>query len=213
MVTTGSSEVGNASVAIPVSCFFDYICPFCYIGNARLQRVGERFPLHIHWRFLEVHPNNPPEGQALSALGYPPEQWTQMLANIERMTKEDGLPLAPRTFTTNSRRALLLAQAVLDRRPEHFPAIHQSIFTAYFVDGLNIGDPEILTALARQHGVEELLQPAWDSPEFLNKLLQHVEAAQALQLEGVPALQVGGKVFSGAVSMETLEQALTQAYC
>jgi predicted DsbA family dithiol-disulfide isomerase len=202
--------MSNAPVPIQVSCFFDYICPFCYIGNARLQRVGERFPLHIHWRFLEIHPNNPPEGQPLSALGYPAEQWAQMTANVERMAREDGLPLAPRTFTTNSRRALLLGQAVLDRRPERFPGLHQAIFEAYFVDGRNIGDPDVLASLAQQHGVDDLLQAAWDSPEYLNKLLGHVEAAQALRLGGVPALQVGGQLFSGAVSMDTLEQALAR---
>lgn len=204
--------MSDAPVAIPVSCFFDYICPFCYIGNARLQRVGERFPLHIQWRFLEIHPNNPAEGQPLSALGYPPEQWKQMEATIDQMAKEDGLPLAPRTFTTNSRRALLLAQAVLVRRPQQFLALHEAIFEAYFVNGLNIGNPDVLTSLAQQHEVDDLLQDAWDSPEFLQKLLSHVEAAQALQLGGVPALQVGGRLYNGAVSMDTLEQALEQAH-
>jgi len=199
------------TVPINVSCFFDYICPFCYIGDARLQQIGKQYPLHIHWRFLEIHPDNPPEGRPLRELGYPPEQWAQMLANIERMAKEDKLPLAPRTFTTNSRRALLLAQTVLDERPTHFPALHAAIFRAYFLNGRNIGDPAILTALAEQHAVADLLPLAWDDPQPLRKLLGHVEAAQALGLSGVPALQIGGRVFGGAASMETLEQALLQA--
>jgi predicted DsbA family dithiol-disulfide isomerase len=133
-----------------------------------------------------------------------------MQANIDRMVAEDGIPLSPRSFTTNSRRALLLAQMVLDRRPERFPALHQAIFEAYFVDGRNIGAPEVLTELAQQHGVDDLITAAWGGPEFLSRLLQHVEAAQALQLSGVPALQVSGRVFSGAVSIQTLEQALEQ---
>lgn len=198
----------NTSVAVPVSYFLDYICPFCYIGSVRLLRVGERFPLRIRWRFLEIHPDNPAQGRPLSELGYPPAQWARMQANIDRMVAEDGIPLSPRSFTTNSRRALLLAQAVLDRRPERFLPLHQAIFAAYFVDGRNIGAPEVLTELAQQHGVDDLIAAAWGGPEFLGKLLQHVEAAQALQLSGVPALQVSGRVFSGAVSIQTLEQAL-----
>lgn len=197
-------------IAVPVSFFFDYICPFCYIGSVRLLRVGERYPLHIRWRFVEIHPDNPPAGRPLSELGYPPAQWAQMQATMERMAQEDGIPMAPRTFTTNSRQALLLAMAVLELRPARFPALHQALFTAYFVDGRNIGDPEVLTELAQQHGVDELLNIAWKGPEYLAKLLQHVEAAQALQLTGVPVLQVGQRVFKGAVSIETLEQALEQ---
>jgi predicted DsbA family dithiol-disulfide isomerase len=203
--------MSGPQVAIPVSYFFDYICPFCYIGSVRLQRVGDRFPLHIRWRFLEIHPDNPAQGRPLSELGYPAEQWAQMEANIERMVREDAIPMSPRTFTTNSRRALLLGQAALDLRPERFPALHQAIFEAYFVDGRNIGDSGVLTALARAHGVEDLLETAWNGLEYLSKLLKHVEDAQALQLSGVPALQVGGRVFAGAVSVETLEQALEQA--
>jgi predicted DsbA family dithiol-disulfide isomerase len=201
----------NTQVAIPVAFFFDYICPFCYIGSVRLLRLGERFPLQIRWRFVEIHPDNPSKGRPLSELGYPPAQWRQMQENIEQMTREDGIPMAPRSFTTNSRRALLLAQAVLDRRPQRFPALHQAIFDAYFVDGRNIGDPEVLADLARQHEVDDLLDAAWHGPEFFGKLLKHVEAAQALQLNGVPALKVGNRVFSGAVSVQTLAQALEQA--
>jgi predicted DsbA family dithiol-disulfide isomerase len=201
----------TASVATPVSFFFDYICPFCYIGSVRLLRVGERFPLRIRWRFLEIHPDNPTAGRPLSELGYPPAQWARMQENMHRMAREDGIPLASRTFTTNSRRALLLALAVLDQRPERFLPLHQALFTAYFVDGRNIGASEVLLELAQQHGVEDLIEPAWNSPLFLGKLLKDVEAAQALQLGGVPALQVGQRVFSGAISVQTLEQALEQA--
>lgn len=208
--TTGSVDVAAAQVPIPVGFFFDYICPFCYIGSIRLLRVGDRYPLHIRWRFIEIHPDNPSKGRPLSELGYPPAQWAQMQANIEQMVREDNIPMAPRTFTTNSRRAMLLAQAALDRRPDRFPALHQAIFEAYFVEGLNIGDPEVLTALARTHDVEGLLDQAWHGPEYFAKLLKHVEAAQALGLNGVPALQVGGRVFSGAVSVDTLERALEQ---
>lgn len=210
MATTGSADVNNPQVAVPVSFFFDYICPFCYIGSVRLLRVGERFPLRIRWRFVEIHPNNPPAGQPLSELGYPPAQWAQMQANLERMAQEDGIPMAPRSFTTNSRRALLLAMAVLEQRPARFLPLHQELFTAYFVEGRNIGDPEVLTDLAQKHAVDDLLAAAWEGPKYLAKLLQHVEAAQTLQLSGVPALQVGQRVFKGAVSIETLEQALEQ---
>lgn len=200
-----------SEVKIPVSLFFDYICPFCYVGSVRLERLAERYPLAIRWRFIEIHPDNPSRGRPLSELGYSPAQWAQMNAALRQMVEEDAIPMASeRSFTTNSRRALLIAQATLDRRPERFLDLHRAIFRAYFVDSRNIGDPEVMTALARDCGVEDLLEAAWSGPEYYAKLLKHVEAAQRLGLTGVPALKVGARVFTGAVSMETLELALRQ---
>jgi predicted DsbA family dithiol-disulfide isomerase len=200
----------NSPVKIRVSLYFDYICPFCYIGSVRLERLAGRHPLSIRWRFIEIHPDNPPEGRPLSELGYPPQQWAQMQANLRAMAEEEEIPLAERSFTTNSRRALLLAQATLDQRSRSFLPLHRRIFRAYFVEQLNIGDPEVLTQLARELGVDDLIEEAWSSPKYVGMLLKHVEAAQGVGLTGVPALEVGKRLFTGAVSMQTLEHALQQ---
>lgn len=201
----------NPDVKIPVSVFFDYICPFCYIGSVRLEKMAARHPLSIRWRFIEIHPDNPAGGRPLSELGYPPEQWERMQRTLREMAEEENIPLAERHFTTNSRRALLLAQATLDQRPRSFLPVHRRLFRAYFVEQLNIGDPQVLTGLAQELGVADLLEEAWSSPKYLGMLLKHVEKAQSLGLTGVPALEVGQRLFTGAVSMQTLEQALQQA--
>ena len=36
--------------------FTDYICPFCYVGDARLDRLREDYALKINWCFVEIHP-------------------------------------------------------------------------------------------------------------------------------------------------------------
>lgn len=200
--------MSDAGEPIPVQFYFDYICPFCYIGSERLDRVVARYPIAVHYRFVEIHPDSPPEGRPLSELGYPPEQWRQMTQTLQAMAAEDGLPLAERTFTTNSRRAILLAQTVLDRRPESFHALHRALLHAYFADGLNLGDPGVLRELAARHGVADLLPTAWQTAEPMTRFLEHVEAARRLGLTGVPTLVVGKRAFPGAISVATLEAAL-----
>jgi len=198
------------TVRVPVAFYFDYICPFCYVGDARLERVGRRYPIAVQYRFIEIHPDNPPEGRPVEELGYPAEQWQAMNANLRRMVEAESLPFAERTFTTNSRRALLLAQTVFDERPEAFRPLHRAIFHAYFVEQRNIGDADVLRELAGRHGAEDLVDRAWSENRYLARLLEHVEAAQALKLTGVPTLVVDDRPFTGAVSVETLEQALEQ---
>ncbi|KAB7627501.1 DsbA family protein [Alkalilimnicola sp. S0819] len=195
-----------------VSFFFDYICPFCYVGSHRLQRLGSDWPLAVEWRFLEIHPDNPAGGRPLEELGYSAEQWQRMNQQLDTLLAEEGLPSAPRSFTTNSRRALLMAQAVLEQRPTQFLALHNALFHAYFVEQRNIGDPEVLMSIAREHGVEDLAEQAWSGPEYLQKLLRHVEGAQALQLSGVPTLVVAGRSFPGVVSVDTLAAALQREH-
>lgn len=193
---------------VPVSFFFDYACPFCYVGSARLQRLASNYALDISWRFIEIHPENPPEGKPIDQLGYDPDQWRAMMSNLRGMLAEDGLPFAERNFTTNTRGALVLSQAVLSQRPARFQTFHNALFHAYFADRMNIGDPDVLRALATDHGVGDLVDSAWNSGEYLARLLDHVEAARDLGLTGVPTLVVAGRPFVGAVSVDTLAHAL-----
>lgn len=193
---------------IPVEFYFDYICPFCYVGSHRLRRITQRYPVSVQYRFVEIHPDNPSQGRPVEALGYPAAQWAQMTEAVTQMARDEGLPLAERRFTTNSRRALLLARTVLRQRPDAFLGLHDALFHAYFAEQHNIGYPEVLVGIARGHGVEECLTAAWEQQDALAGLLEDVEAAQAIGLTGVPTLVVGGRAFPGAVSTDTLEAAL-----
>ncbi|WP_440995498.1 DsbA family oxidoreductase [Arhodomonas sp. SL1] len=192
---------------VPVGFYFDYVCPFCYVASHRLRRITREYPVAVCYRFVEIHPDNPVTGRPLSELGYPPAQWARMQAALEQMVAEEGLPLAERSFTTNTRQALLLARRALQQRPGRFLALHDALFHAFFAERRNIGDPAVLTALAAEHGVADLL-PEADDPAALAGLLEDVEMAQTVGLTGVPTLQVGERVFPGAVSTETLVAAL-----
>lgn len=200
----------TTTAGIPVTLYFDYNCPFCYVASHRLERLKECYPLDILWRFVEIHPENPATGRSVHELGYDPAQWQAMTDNLERMVKEDGLAWTPRTFTTNTRQALLLAQMTLLMYPDRFPALHRQLFHAYFAEGRNIGDETVLRELADELGLQEVLPQAWETPQAIQLLLSHVEAAQELGLTGVPTLVVAKRPFSGAVSMDILEQALRE---
>ncbi|SEO51044.1 DsbA family oxidoreductase [Aquisalimonas asiatica] len=189
--------------AVPVTLFFDYNCPFCYVANHRLERLNARYGLDILWRFLETRPEAPGGDPATPDLLKQPA--------LQALLQEEELPWQPPETLPNTRRALLLAQAVLLYRRPRFPAIHRAVFHAVFGEGRDIGDAEVLSALAQEAGVEDLLTTAWQTPEPVEAVLSHVQAAQALGLANVPALVVAERPFQGAVSTALLEQALRQA--
>ena len=192
---------------VPLTLFADYNCPFCYVASHRLKELGRRHDLDILWRFLELHPDIPAGGRALNH----EETATHRDDTLLGMIRNDGLPWQPRALSVNTRRALLLAQAVQLYRREAFLSLHLGLFHAVFGEGRNVGDPDVVRAVAQAHGVEDLVEVAWGTPKPVELFLSHVEAAQELEITSIPALVVSGRVFPGAASMEILEQALRHA--
>jgi predicted DsbA family dithiol-disulfide isomerase len=197
---------------LPVVLFTDYICPFCYIGDKRLERLGERYDLKVERRFLEIHPDTPPGGVPISELGYPPEQWGQMMANLSRMADEEKITLAERTITTNSHKALLLAEAAKKEGAEVFEALNEMLFAAFFGEGRNIGDEAVLRTLARKAGVPvDLVERAFREPAYEQMLRANQAIAGRLGITGVPAFLIGKRIVVGAVPTETLFAAAREA--
>ena len=197
---------------LSVTVFSDYICPFCYVGDARLDKLRGAYELDVDWCFFEIHPDNPAEGKPVEELGYPPEQWQRMMANLEQMARSDGLPLAPRTFTTNSHSALLLAEATRSLAPQAFDRLHKRLFEAYFAERQNIGDRDVLRKIAAECAIPEVVvEQAWSDPDHEERLRDQTRRAARIGVQGVPAYLFGRHIVSGAVSAETLFRAVDYA--
>jgi predicted DsbA family dithiol-disulfide isomerase len=202
----------GAKPRLSVTVFSDYICPFCYVGDARLEKLRGSYALDVDWCFFEIHPDNPAEGKPVEELGYPPEQWKRMMENLQQMAAADGLPLAPRTFTTNSHSALLLAQATRSLAPRAFDRLHARLFEAYFAETQNIGDRDVLRQLARECEIpEDIVEQAWSNPIYEQQLRDQSWRASQMGVQGVPAFLFGRYMVAGAVPAQTLVQAAQYA--
>jgi len=195
-----------------VTVFSDYICPFCYVGDARLDRLRDDYDFDVDWCFFEIHPDNPPQGRPVEELGYDPLTWSRMMENLERMAAAEGLPLAERRFTTNSHRAMLLAEATKEVAPESFEGLHKALFQGYFRDQQNIGDASVLREIAADCGISEaIVEQAWSDPRFAERLYDQQRRAATNGITGVPAFIVGRYLVQGAVPVETLRTAFSRA--
>jgi predicted DsbA family dithiol-disulfide isomerase len=202
----------TAKPELLVTVFSDYICPFCYIGSVRLDALREQFDLRVNWMALEIHPDNPAHGRPVEELGYPPEQWRQMMDALYRMARAEGLHVAERSFTTNSHKALLLAEASKEEGKEVFYRLHNRLFEAYFGERRNIGDAAILRNLARETGVpDETLTRAWTEERYEQRLEANRAAAARLHVSATPTYVIGKRVLVGAVPTTVLRDAATHA--
>jgi predicted DsbA family dithiol-disulfide isomerase len=187
------TQVENAEKPVLLATVFsDYICPFCYVGDARLGRLRETYTLKVNWCFLEIHPGTPAEGMETSRLGYPPAHWQRMMDALDELAREDGITFGPHRFTTNSRKALLLAEAAKSESAEVFYRLHRRLFEAFFTQGHNIGDEAVLRELARETGVADgTVERAWTDERCVQRLEFHLAAARELGVRATPTIFFG----------------------
>ncbi|NNE86121.1 MAG: hypothetical protein HKN28_19325, partial [Alphaproteobacteria bacterium] len=109
----------------------------------RIEKLKQKFDIEIKLVHFPLHPDTPTEGRSMADLfagrDYDPEaSYNRMKA----MMDGEGLPYSKRTHTYNSRLAQELG-AWAETQPGG-EAIHDALYTAYFVDGKNVGDTDVL---------------------------------------------------------------------
>jgi len=193
---------------LKVTVFSDYICPFCYVGDARLNHLRADYELKVNWCFLEIHPETSPEGEPVASLDYPSETWQRMMDVLQDMAEEENLSFLEHDFTTNSQSALLLAEAAKYIDHDVFYRLHKRLFEAYFSEGQNIGDRDCLRRLALDAGMnEEQIEAAWRDAAVKTRLQHYQNAARDLGVKATPTYFIGEQRLDGAVPVEQLLQA------
>src|SRR5207249_3644468 len=104
--------------------------------------------IEVQWVYFPLHPLTPAEGLPLKDLfAGRGMDLDVMHSRMKALMDAEGLAYGRRTHTYNSRLAQELAKWA-DSLPG-FEAIHDALYRAYFVEGLNIGDPEVLAVIAQ----------------------------------------------------------------
>ena len=196
---------------LKITVFSDYICPFCYLGHHRLQRLKDSYDLKINWCFIEIHPEITAKGEAIDSLEYSSEQWQKMLDNLQRIATEENIPLSTLSFITNSKDALLLSEAAKQCGRETFYNLHEKLFSAYFVDGENIGDRHVLKKIAESCDIEEnIIDASWIEKQYPQRLLENFNSARKYNVQSVPSFVFGERVLTGVVAEHTFRDAAEQ---
>ena len=191
---------------IHIDIFSDVICPWCYIGQRRLEIAAEmhgNVSLNIQWRAFLLNPAMRREGMDRQAyinakFGAAGASFYDRIADVG---KEVGIDFnfAGIKRTPDSRPA----QALLKSAPDFKTAmdLKQDLFQAYFINGQDIGDDSILADLATRHHL-----PYPSDPAFHAAVEQDLAEANRLNIQGVPFIIVEGEwAISGAHAPESFQ--------
>ncbi|MFC0397927.1 DsbA family protein [Paraburkholderia rhizosphaerae] len=172
----------TALPTVRLDCWTDYVCPFCYLQMGVLDRFIEesRVPLVIEWHAFELRPTPipliEPDGEYITRI------WLNAVYPLaaERNVKVKLPPVAPRS-------RLAFETAFFSRAAGRFDAVHRAIFKAYFEDGRDIGNADVLLDIANEYGVDRTELAASLTAQRFQTAIEHDEAmAGRLGITGLP---------------------------
>jgi predicted DsbA family dithiol-disulfide isomerase len=195
---------------IKIIVYSDYICPFCYIGFHRLEKLKEKFNLEIEWQPFEIHPETPKEGIKLEQLPFPPGYLDMIMVNVKTLAEEDGIILKLSEKLPNSRLALYISDFA--KKKGKFDEFHKLVFENYWKDGKDIGDLNLLLELAESIGLKknEILNYI-GSNEPYEKMRKVLIELRKYGINGVPTFLIGKQFIFGAQPYEVFETAIKKA--
>lgn len=177
----------------------------------RIEKLKRNFDIEVKWVHFPLHPETPSEGRSLEELFA--GRGVDIKANYERMKERmdaEGLPYGRRTHTYNSRLAQELGKWA-DTQPDG-EAIHDALYRAYFVEGRNIGDVDVLVEIAEAVGLPaDAAREVLETRSFRDAVEADWAKSHQYDVTGVPTFVAGGYGAVGAQPYEMLERMLTEA--
>jgi predicted DsbA family dithiol-disulfide isomerase len=172
----------------------------------RIEQLRKNYEIEVHWIAFPLHPETPEDGFTLEELfAGRPIDIERVQTGLRQTADKLGLPFGERKKTYNSRLAQELAKwAESKGKGDPF---HETLFRAYFVDGINIGKVNELVGLAKSVGLSEKEARSILELRIFKEVVDFDWLrSRALGIKAVPTFFVDERVIVGFPPFELLEQ-------
>ncbi len=194
-------------MADPIEFYFDFASPYAYLGAQGVDAVAAKHGRTVDWRPFML-------GQAFKTEGTQP--LTQYPAkgrysehDFARTARRMGVKFAlPDGFPHATLAAARAFYWLNDIDPSKAHDLAKALFSAYFADGRNTGDPDVVADIAAATvGVDrDELLAAIQQPEIKAKLKEVTEEALARGVFGAPFYFVDGEPFWGSDRLAQVDE-------
>lgn len=208
--------------SIRIDIVSDVVCPWCYLGKARLElaiaEVQDSISTEVFWQPYQLNPDYPPEGvdhqkELAEKLGGA-ENVARIHENLKALGREvgiaydfDAIKIGPNTLDAHR----LITWAGIEG-PEMQDAVVSALFKANFEEGRNIGSRAVLSEIAGECGMDSrVITALLGSDADKDTVEQAIAAARSMGVAGVPFFIIDGKyAISGAQTPDMLANAFRQ---
>ncbi len=200
-----------------IDIFHDTACPWCRIGKKHLFDAiasVKHETIDIRWHPFLLDDTIPAQGIGFRSFmklrkGIDANQLTQLFDYATQSGAKAGVKL-------DFDKVLLAVNTTLSHRfialtpKDHKNIIVEAIYKAYFEDGLNIGDVNVLARLGKDFGFDESkLKQQLSGDAALAEVLEAAKSARNRGISSVPFFVINNKVsISGSQSVEVFIQAM-----
>ena len=205
-----------------IEIWSDIACPFCYIGKRKLEKAIKKLPesssIQIEWKSFQLNPDLE-TNEAQNTLDYLSQTkgWTQaqtiqMTAQVAAMGREEGLNFDfTQTVVANTKKAHRLLHLAKEKCKQD--ALKESLFQAYFIEGKNIDQQEVLLHCADSVGLDrDEAKQVLDLRNFDAAIDHDLYESRLIGVQGVPFFVFDRKFgISGAQPDEVFDRTLRQA--
>ncbi len=225
---TAISNQDTPRPTVTVEVWSDVVCPWCYIGKrkfasglaqveAELTDAGVDVAFDVSYHPYQLDPTASPgeAGPVIDAYAKKfggPERAEAIIANVSERAAEVGLEFrmdrALRANTLLAHRLIWLAAQ--SDSPVTQEAMKERLLRAYFHDGLNIGDPDVLARCADEIGFDrDVVQDFLASERGIDEVRAELALAGENGITAVPTYVINGRwAVPGAQEPETFAQVL-----
>jgi predicted DsbA family dithiol-disulfide isomerase len=199
--------------------FSDPVCPWCLIGKANLDRALEAHPDHpfaIEWHPFQLNPEMEPGGvdknDYLAARFGGPDKLVAIQTRLREFAVKAGVDLdpdVPKRIPNTLDAHRLIHWAGLEGR-QHL--LVSALFRAYWMEGLDIGDAQVLANIAAQVGMNrEVTLRLLASDADTDDIAARDRDARAKGVSAVPTFLIAQQyVVSGAQGPEVWHQVIAE---
>ena len=198
-----------------INIFADTICGWCFIGHTNLNNAIKKFPdtkFEISHTPFQLNPEMPAEGisrdKYLQIKFGGKDYATPMYENMKLKAKEAGLILNLDKIKKTPNTVLSHLLIILSEKFNSQDQVKEKIYQSYFIDGLDIGDINILTNIAKQNNISEKVFRDFINEESIKKVNSKITLAKEQGISGVPFFEIGKEFISGAQSILQLERVI-----
>jgi predicted DsbA family dithiol-disulfide isomerase len=186
----------QAKTTIRIDIVSDIVCPWCYLGKARLDRALATMPdvdAEIHWRPYQLDPTIPRTG-------------VERKAYME--AKFDAIEVSPNTI--NAHRLIRWADQA---GPGIQEKLVDRLFKLYFTEGADIGSSAVLVKAAKETGMDPaIVETLLPTEAEVAGVEGEIDVARKIGVTGVPFFIFNQKyAVSGAQTPEILIEAMRNA--
>ena len=205
---------------LTVDIWSDVVCPWCYIGKRKFERALAELgdvPIEVRYHAYQLDPTAPPgvaqpvtEAYAKKFGG--PDVARQMIDRVTGIAADAGIEfdmdIAVRANTLLAHR--LLWRAAQPDSPVAQADVKERLLRAYFSEGRNVGDPDMLADLMSDVGFDRDDIRAWlDTDAGVAEVAAEIEQAGEYGISAVPTFVINDTwAIPGAQEPETFVNAL-----